>query len=60
MLFGGVDMPLMGGEIAHFHGVSRAALGDRLQVPDRTTVEHEMISRLRDVYGVEWPLTGEA
>src|SRR5438874_2235816 len=21
MLFGGVDMPLMGGEIAHFHGV---------------------------------------
>lgn len=55
MLFAGIPMELIDGEVHHYAGVTRCSLwGPFLLDTDERTIEDEVIARLADRYGYIW------
>jgi hypothetical protein len=58
LLFAGIPVELMDGEVHHYSGVTRhALLGPTLRDTDGQSVEGEVIQRLADRYGYRWDET---
>lgn len=55
LLFAGIPVELLNGEVHHYSGVTRyALLGPTLLDTDEKTIEGEVIARLADRYGYDW------